>query len=150
MAAAPAFARQWPVFERLQFLASSIGWHDIADGVHAKLAEDRYGSILVDTRELAAELLYYLRDVPVPLYVWPSGPVPMHHYEMTRPFTASTPEPILYVSLRRCPSRFEELLGTVDDLGMQRVTLVKDEARVLHFCRLAGYKGPPAPNAPAP
>jgi hypothetical protein len=42
------------------------------------------------------------------------------------------------------------LFGTVDDLGAQRVTLVKDEARALHFCRLAGYRGPPAPNASAP
>lgn len=56
------------------------------DAVRGKLAEDRYGSILVDTRELAAELLYYLRDDPTPLYVWSSGPIPMHHYEMTRPF----------------------------------------------------------------
>ena len=48
-------------------------------------AEDHYGSILVDTREMAAELLYYLRDVPTPLYVWPSGPMPNDQYEMTRP-----------------------------------------------------------------
>jgi hypothetical protein len=91
LAAMPAFARQWPVFERLQFLSGVVGWREAGDTVRTQLAEERYGAILVDTRELAAELLYCLRDVPVPLYVWPSGPVPMHHSEMTRPFTASTP-----------------------------------------------------------
>ena len=142
LAAAPAFARQWPIFERLQFLSGVVGWREAGEAVRARLAEERYGAVLVDTRELAAELLYYLRDVKVPLYIWPSGPLPMNHYEMTRPFTASTPEPILYVSLNRCPSQFEKTFGTVGDLGMQRVILVKDESRVLHFCRLADYKQP--------
>ena len=58
----PAFAQQLPIFERLQFLSRVVGWRDVADAVRAKLAEDHYGSILVDTREMAAELLYYLRD----------------------------------------------------------------------------------------
>jgi 4-amino-4-deoxy-L-arabinose transferase-like glycosyltransferase len=148
LAAAPAFARQWPVFERLQFLSGTIGWREASEAVRAKLAEEHYGAVLVDTRELAAELLYYLRDMKVPLYVWPSAPLPMNHYEMTRPFTASTPEPILYVSLNRCPRQFQKTFGAIGDLGMQRVTLVKDKSRVLHFCRLAGFRQPPAPEAP--
>ena len=67
---------RWPLFERLEFLSRVVGWHDAADVVRTKLAEQHYGSILVDTREMAGELLYYLRDVPTPLYVWPSGPTP--------------------------------------------------------------------------
>lgn len=148
LAAAPAFAKQWPMFERLQFLSSAVGWREVGDAVHARLGQDRYGAIVVDTRELAAELLYYLRDVSTPLYVRPSGPLPSHHYELTRPFTASTPEPILYVSLRRCPDRFRDRFATVDGLGTQSVPVVKHEARVLHFCRLAGYRPSAASNAP--
>ena len=82
-----------------------------ADIVRAKLAEHHYGSILVDTREMAGELLYYLRDVPTPLYVWPSGPMPTDHYEMTRPFTAASPEPVLYVSLKPCPPSLAKSFG---------------------------------------
>jgi len=59
-----------------------------------------------------------------------------------RPFTADTPEPILYVSLRRCPSTLPGLFGSFENLGTQQVTLVKNESRVLHFCCLADYKGP--------
>jgi 4-amino-4-deoxy-L-arabinose transferase-like glycosyltransferase len=140
LAVVPAFATRLPLFERLEFLSRVVGWHRAADVVRTKLAEEHYGSILVDTREMAGELLYYLRDVSTPLYAWPSGPVPNDHYEMTRPFSAATPEPILYVSLRRCPSALAKSFGTITPLGAKRVTLVAKRARVLHFCRLAGYK----------
>lgn len=145
LAAAPAFATRLPLFERLEFLSRVVGWHEAADVVRRKLAEQSYGSIVVDTREMAGELLYYLRDVPTPLYVWRSGPTPNDHYEMTRPFTAETPEPILYVSLKRCPSRVTKLFGTFESLGIERVRLVEKQTRALHFCRLADYKGPPPP-----
>jgi 4-amino-4-deoxy-L-arabinose transferase-like glycosyltransferase len=142
LAVGPAFASRWPLFERLEFLSRLVGWHDAANVVRGKLAEERYGSILVDTREMAGELLYYLRDVPTPLYVWPSGPTPNDHYEMTRPFTAETPEPILYVSLRRCPPNLTTLFGSFKLLGIEQVPLVKEQQRTLHFCRLADYHGP--------
>ena len=149
LAAAPAFAQRLPIFERLGFLSRVVGWHQAADVVRAKLAEQHYGSILVDTREMAAELLYYLRDVPTPLYVWPSGPTPNDHYEMTRPFTAAAPEPILYVSLRRCPPSFANSFGSVTPLGTERVKLVDKAFRELHFCRMADYRGTPV-AAPQP
>jgi len=142
LAVVPAFAPRWPIFERLEFLSRVVSWHRTADVVRAKLAEQHYGSILVDTREMAGELLYYLRDVPTPLYVWPSGPTPRDHYEMTRPFTAAAPEPILYVSLRACPPSFAKSFGSVTPLGTERVKLVDKESRVLNFCRMADYRGP--------
>ena len=141
VAAGPAFAKHWRLFEQVQFLERVVGWHESADIVRAKLAEQHYGSILVDTREMAGELLYYLRDVPVPLYVWPSGPMPNDHYEMTRPFTAASPEPVLYVSLKPCPASLAKAFGQITYLSIERVTLVAAKSRELHFCRLADYKG---------
>jgi 4-amino-4-deoxy-L-arabinose transferase-like glycosyltransferase len=146
----PVFARQWPLFEQLRFLNNVVGWRDAADAVRKKLATDRYGSILVDTRELASEFLYYLRDEPIPLYVWPSGPTPTYHYELTRPFTAASAEPVLFVSLKPCPSEFVRYFAESTPLGTERVPLVRTKVRELHFCRLAGYKGdePPAFSQP--
>ena len=141
LAVAPSFAPRWPLFERLEFLSRVVGWHQAADVVRKTLAERRYGSILVDTREMAGELLYYLRDVPTPLYVWPSGPTPSDHYELTRPFTGDAAEPILYVSLKPCPVKLTKLFGTSESLGIERVMLVEKESRTLHFCRLADYRG---------
>ena len=141
LATGPAFAFKLPLFERLQFLSRVVGWRGVADAVRAKLAEQHYGALVVDTRELAGELLYYLRDEPTPLYVLPAGPVPGDHYEMTRPFTAATPEPILFVSLTRCPEEFAKSFGEFTPLEVVPVPLVETKVRMVHFCRLAGYKG---------
>jgi hypothetical protein len=146
LAVVPAFANRLPLFEQIQFLRSVIGWRETANVVRAKLAADRYGALLVDTREMTAELLYYLRDLPIPLYIWASGPAPSNHYEMTRPFTADAPKPVLLVSLGSCPPPITFAFGKFTDLGIERVPLVESRPRVLHFCRLADYKGtPPAP-----
>jgi 4-amino-4-deoxy-L-arabinose transferase-like glycosyltransferase len=145
IAAAPAFAQHWSMFERLQFLRTSLGWHDVAGVVRTKLAEDHYGAVLVCTRDMAAEMLYYLRDSDVPLVIWAPGPDPHDHYQMTRPLSAATPEPILFVSLRPCPTA---ILGAFDKselLGVERVGLVKAQARNVHFCKLSGYKGVTSP-----
>jgi len=141
LAIAPAFALQSPLFERIQFLSQVVGWRGVADAVRAKLAEERYGALLVDSRELAAELLYYLRDSELPLYVLRSGPVPTDHYEMTRAYGPGAPEPVLFVSLKRCPQSFDQSFAEVTSLGAVDVSIVKAKTRVLHFCRLAGYKG---------
>jgi hypothetical protein len=141
LAIAPAFALQLPLFERLQFLSSVIGWRGVADAVRAKLTEDRYGAIVVDTRELAGELLYYLRDEPILLYVLPTGPAPSDHYEMTRPFTAATPQPLLFISLSKCPEKFLKSFAEVNRLAVVPVPLIETRVRMLQLCRLAGYKG---------
>jgi 4-amino-4-deoxy-L-arabinose transferase-like glycosyltransferase len=141
LAIAPAFARQWPLFERVQFLSQVVGWRGVAEAVRMKLEQDHYGALVVDSRELAAELLYYLRDSNVPLYVWPSGPVPSDHYEMTRAYHSGAPEPVLFVSLKRCPQSLAKSFGEVTDLGITTERLVEARTRVLHFCRVTGYKG---------
>src|SRR5680860_964758 len=145
VAAVPAFGRQWPVFEQLRFLRSTLGWRDVAGVVRVKLAEDHYGALLVRTRDMAAEMLYYLGDSKVPLVVWAPGPEPHDHYQMTRPFTADTPEPILFVSLKGCPPNITGAFTEFELLGIERVALIKAQARNVHFCRLAGYKGDKTP-----
>jgi len=139
IATAPAFARVWPVFEDLRFLRSSIGWDETAQAVRARLDQQPYGALLVPSRELAAEFLYYLRDSTVPLYVWSRRTTPHNHYEMTRPFTAGVSEPVLFVSLRPCPKALTQAFAAVTPLPAVRVTLVEDEVRTLYMCRLAGF-----------
>ena len=141
IATAPAFARVWPLFEDLKFLRSSIGWDETAQAVRGQLNQNRYGALLVPDREMAAELLYYLRDETVPLYIWPRGGPPHNHYEMTRPFTADAREPILFVSRRPCQKSLSRAFGEVIAFAPVHVPLVEDEARTLYMCRLSGFKG---------
>jgi hypothetical protein len=94
----------------------------------------------VDKREMAAELLYYLRDEAVPLYAWVPGPEPRDHFQMTRPFTASAPEPILLLSLESCPPRITGRFTDVQPVGVEHVPHIKNKQPNVYFCRLAGYK----------
>jgi len=144
IAAAPAFARQWPVFEQFRFLRQTLGWDEVAGAVRAELAEEHYGALLVVTRDMAAETLYYLRDSDVPLYIWMRSETPHNHYEMTRPFTASAPEPILFVGFQACPESIAQSFSEVTKLAPVRVPLGKDHMRTVYFCRLAGFRGGPA------
>ena len=77
----------------------------------------------------------------MPLYVLPTGPTPSDHYEMTRPFTAATPQPILFISLSKCPDKFLNSFAEAIRLDVVPVPLIETRVRMLHFCRLAGYKG---------
>ena len=65
---------------------------------------------------------------------------------MTRPFSAATPEPILYVSLRRCPATLADEFAAFRRFSVERVKLVEKKTRLLHFCRLSGYRGTAARN----
>ncbi len=138
IAIAPAFARSWTPFEQLLFLRSSIGWEETADAVRKLLSQEKYGAVLVDTRDLAAELLYYMRDEPTPLYVWKRRPEPHHHYEMT----PSSPGPrSRFCSCRWCPAAITRHFTSVTDPPAIRVPLVKQETRTVYACRLSGFRG---------
>ena len=53
-------------------------------------------AVLSDDRAVTAELLYYMRDEPTPILAWRPG-APHDHFELTRPYTAATPSPVLLV-----------------------------------------------------
>ena len=80
-----------------------IGWHAIADTVRAEIVRAEtagmpYRAILTDERALTAELLYYLRDLPLPMTAWQEGAAAADQYEMTLRISKATPEPVLYVT----------------------------------------------------
>lgn len=138
---APAFARSWAPFEQLTFLRSAIAWDETADAVRTLLSEGTYGAVLVDTRDLTAELLYYMRDVKTPLYAWKRRPDPHHHYQMTRPFVAGAPEPVLLVSLHACRKGITQYFESVTPLPPVEIPLVRNETRTLYACALSGFRG---------
>lgn len=90
--------------------ARVLGWHDLATTTQ-RLAEARGAqSVLTDNRDMTGELIYYLRDSTLPVTIWFRVYTPRNHFEMTRPFTKKTPEPVLYVTLNSgssVPKRFE-------------------------------------------
>lgn len=55
--------------------------------------------MLTDNREVTGELVYYLRDMSLPVLIWWRDEPPRNQFEITHPFTASAPEPLLSVTL---------------------------------------------------
>jgi hypothetical protein len=92
-------------------------------------------------RDLAAELVYYLRDSNVPLLVITSNDVPANQFELTRPYRAGAPEPVLFVSLHEQPHATEQFKSATF-LGSETVPGGGREGRrTLRFYSLAGFIG---------
>lgn len=127
--------------------ARTLGWEAVAAATRAELAAARaagkpFGSVLTDDRSVTAELLYYMRDEPTPVLAWRGPGRPEDHYELSRPFTAKSPEPVLLVSLRaedrevRPGFRQSERLKHVD-------VKAGTKTRRLVFYRLSEFRGRP-------
>ena len=100
-----------------------------------------YGSILTDDRDLAAALLYYGRDISVPVYAWRHTAAPRSHFELTRPFEAGAPGPVLLVSRRPDGSGIPEKFRAVFPLGVLHVPAGDFTERTIHIFELSEYKG---------
>jgi hypothetical protein len=118
------------------------GWEDVAAAVRLQLATNNYDALAVDSRELAAELLYYLRDSKVPLFAIASRDEPANTFEMTRPYRTGAPQPVLFVSLRPQSREALNQFRPATSLGSETIPGGKSEGRTLRFYRLSGFTGP--------
>ncbi len=78
--------------------ARTLGNRELAEAIRAGIEGNAarqlgYGAILTDDRDNAAALLYYGRDIPVPIYAWRQDNKPRNHFELERPFDAKRPAP---------------------------------------------------------
>jgi 4-amino-4-deoxy-L-arabinose transferase-like glycosyltransferase len=120
--------------------ARARGWEDVAAAVRLQLAKDNYDALAVDSRELAAELLYYLRDSNVPLFAIAGRHEPANTFEMTRPYRPlSAPEPVLFVSLRPQSREALDQFRLVTSLGSKTIPGGRSEGRTLRFYKLSGF-----------
>jgi hypothetical protein len=114
------------------------GWKDVAASVRQQLAKDRYGALAVDGRDLAAELLYYLRDSNVPLFVISNRDVPASRFAMMRPYRIGAPEPVLLASLRAQSGALDQF-RTATFLGSETIAGGGRKGRTLRFYSLSGF-----------
>jgi hypothetical protein len=120
--------------------ARASGWKDVAAPVRQQLVKDRYGALVVDGRDLAAELLYYLRDSSVPLFVMGYRDVPANHFEIMRPYRMGAPEPVLFASLRAQSGALDQFRSATF-LGSEKIPGSRREGRTLRFYSLSGFLG---------
>ena len=103
--------------------ARVLGWRDLAAATR-RAAESQ----ATDNHEVTGELLYYLRDTSLPVLIWWRGEPPRNYVEMAHPFTASAPEPLLYVTLNRAKTSVPTHFSTADVL--EKLSFPSDGAPV--------------------
>jgi 4-amino-4-deoxy-L-arabinose transferase-like glycosyltransferase len=126
-------------------LARTLGWRAVADATRAELAKAKaagtpYASIITDERALSAELLYYMRDEATPLLAWRSTATPADHYELTRPFTPTSPQPVLLVAMRRDVTPITKWFSRSALLSDNQLPAGATAKRAIAFYALEGYK----------
>ena len=119
----------------------TLGWQAFAKDIRGKIKEGHYGAILTHRRVVAAELIYYLRDLDVPVTMWKPGPAPHNHYEMTRPFTADTKQPVLYVTDKKPSANLLEMFSEKTLIARETIAASPKKARVFTYYSLSGYRG---------
>lgn len=125
--------------------ARTLGWADVAKATRgaitaARTAGTPIAAVITDDRAISAELLYYMRDEPTPLYAWRTGK-PQNHFELTRPYVKGAPEPVLLVSERRDAGDITRQFARVVELGRAEVAAGRGPNRTLTFYRLSGFSG---------
>lgn len=124
----------------------TLGWRALAEETAATLAEGRrsgtpFGAVMAEDRAVTAELIYYLRQEAVPVLTWREHGKPRDHYELTRPFTKNSPEPVLLVSLKRSPGAARGLFARAEQVREREVPAGSGGGRRATFYRLEGYHG---------
>ncbi|HEY8246563.1 MAG TPA: glycosyltransferase family 39 protein [Hyphomicrobium sp.] len=125
--------------------ARTLGWAEVAEATRAELARAAdagkpYAAVLADDRAVTAELLYYMRNEPTPILAWRDG-APHDHFELTRPFTAATPSPVLLVRVDEGAGPAVRSFAEVDKVGDKMLPAGENAQRHVTFYSLAGYKG---------
>ncbi len=124
----------------------TLGWEAAADATQSQLQAARakgepYRAVLSDDRPMTAELLYYMRGEPTPVYAWKDKPRPRDHFELVRPFSSSVEGPILLVTLFGDNTKVPDNFNTVEKVAEKRVQAGINATRLVTFYRLSGYKG---------
>ncbi len=140
-----ATAGQVPLPLKTDPFARTLGWDDLAEATRAELtkaaaAGKPYAAVLADDRAVTAELLYYMRDEPTPILAWRAG-APHDHFELTRPFTAATPSPVLLVRVDDGAGPAVKSFTSVDKVADRMLPAGDNAQRHVTFYALAGYKG---------
>lgn len=129
--------------------ARVLGWseaiHRLEQRIDALAAEGRpVATILADDRAVLAELVYYLRDRPIPVRAWRDGPGFRDHYEMVAALAPGDGEPMLLVHHRKERADIHARFAVVEDLGTVEAPIgAGGGMRTLFLSRLSGWRGPP-------
>jgi 4-amino-4-deoxy-L-arabinose transferase-like glycosyltransferase len=115
----------------------------------ARNAGEPFAAVLSDERELTASLIYYGRADPAPVLAWQEGARPRDHFELTRNYAATQPQPVLLVTRQSDPKRVTAAFDRVEALASSEALRVgksgagRGGQRPVYFFKLWNFRGTP-------
>jgi len=128
-----------PLARQLGWRALALETRRVADG---SAAERKVATIITDDRSVTAELLYYLPAGSPSVLAWRGAARPQDHYELTRPFRAGSPEPVLLVALRPDATPITSRFTKVEPLGTRKLPAGAGPQRTVNYFLLSGFRAP--------
>jgi 4-amino-4-deoxy-L-arabinose transferase-like glycosyltransferase len=121
--------------------ARTMGWRALGEKTLALAARVDAKTIVADQRDSESSLIYYARAGGRPVLAWATTRLPDHQFDITRRFSETAPEPILFIS--RCPAtaRLTEQFADVTPLGRFDTATGPTSVRPFFAFRLSGRRG---------
>lgn len=127
--------------------ARTLGHRETADAVRAELAAGAargtpYAAVIGADRDIVAALLYYGRDLDVPVFAWRDGDRPRNHFELTRAYAKGSPQPALVLArAARVVERVARGFAVTTPLPARDVAAGNHDKRTLYLQSVSGFKG---------
>jgi 4-amino-4-deoxy-L-arabinose transferase-like glycosyltransferase len=125
--------------------ARTLGNRALADAIGKALGEKQggapYGAVLADDRGVISGLLYYGRDLGVPVMAWVSGGVPQDHFELTRGYRGDPAGWVLLVSRVADPREITGRFAEVTTLGPRTVPAGDYATRTVYLFSVRSWRG---------
>lgn len=128
--------------------ARTLGWRSFAEQTGEMARDIGARSIVGDMHFEVASLLYYWRDQPEQILAWLHGAVPEDNFELTRPFTTTAAQPVLYVTACYNVPELSEYFSEVKPLGEIVAPSGPVTVRRFRAFKLGGPRGPIPPRGP--
>lgn len=128
--------------------ARTVGWRALSEGVVQAAKASGAAAIVADQRDVTASLIYYARKSCIPVYSWRTSPAFSHQFDIDRPLTPASPQPILYVT--GCPVETRAALhySRIEQLPVITAPSGRTSSRALYAWKLMGSRGNAAPLGP--
>jgi membrane-associated phospholipid phosphatase len=94
----------------------TMGWKAMSDIVRQRAQTNGIRSVAAENGDVVAELLYYLRDDPWPVFSWRAGPIPLNQFDLDRPWTDAVHEPVLFIADHPPPAALTRAYSSQESL----------------------------------
>jgi Dolichyl-phosphate-mannose-protein mannosyltransferase len=107
----PLFGKPMDVYHR------TLGWRALGPAAAQLARQANAKTVVAESRDDVAALIYDLRDEPLRVLTWPSAGPPRDGFDLTHRFTDAAAEPVLMISACASPNRLKQYFADVTPLG---------------------------------